>query len=227
MDINKQNQNKKKNKRRITILTLLLLLLLAISAGGSYSWKVKSIAFPVPPTPLNIKNGKINAQGVSANGGKWTYDIIAGTTANPDIVGVPMDGGSPSRAVIGGVITGSISNARPGDAFNLGTTASPFQISNTGNLTIKAQVAPNSASTSLPSLTAAGWKLYINGSLWDGSSTVTIATLAPGASTNLAVRLEYPTTSTVATQDLTTGSIDLNDLFTLTVTQENNPGWTQ
>jgi len=168
-----------------------------------------------------------------------------------DIVGVDPTGATAGKMAVGApLLTGTISNARPGDALVLGVAggAEGINVTNSSSLTVKLKVVAKTDQATIDKIAAlatAGWKMYVNGNVADVTNPATLqtaldsvaTTLAPGASigTPIKIRLELPLTTTDAKQGLVldtdtgtagTQAFDVSSLFTIMATQENNPGWT-
>ena len=172
-----------------------------------------------------------------------------------DISGVSSTGADASgRKAIGAELTsGTISNARPGDALVVGTASSDegiFVTNNTSSLTVKVKVEVNKtaeAENTIKYLDQAGWIMYIDGTkVNDGSGTLNLDTiqtaldslatvLNPNESiTNkIKIRLELPLLTGNAFENKSVGTggtqaaFDVSTLFKITATQENNPGWSE
>lgn len=164
--------------------------------------------------------------------------------------------GSYYRWKIGAPVISTIKYARPGDAFVMGKTAAyggditntGLTIKNTSNLTVKVKIAANSdagQTDTFAALAKAGWKFYVGkkgGTLAEATDLTSLnsalntalsgQTWGPNATLVLDIRLELPLTTdnTKQTEKTTSGTvsnIDLSKLFTITATQENNPGWNE
>ena len=170
-----------------------------------------------------------------------------------------------TRAAIGDPVTGRITLARPGDAFVLGTAVSSGADTNTGlevlnastlttkvNIVVKDDAGKDAATTELTKLFAGGWKLYAaidtkkSGAAYTDNAYTEIdtidklislapATLNPGESVKIRLRVELPLVTDNSKQDPTRTKnnaetvapteVDLMKLFDIKVTQENNPGY--
>lgn len=195
-----------------------------------------------------------------------SIDMIGlGATATENAAGTTDAGGgitnastwavvvnSYSRWKIGTPVIGTISYARPGDAFVMGTAVAGgaaggeqgLVIKNTSNLTVKVKVAAaaNAADT-FTALSNAGWVFYAGkqgGAITQYTDSATFITALNNILNTetweqnhvltLDIRLELPVLTDNTKKGLSVSqgavtSFDLNNLFTITATQENNPGW--
>lgn len=164
--------------------------------------------------------------------------------------------GSYYRWKIGAPVIGTIKYARPGDAFVMGqavayggdTTNTGLTIKNTSNLTVKVEITANSdagQTDTFAALSSAGWKFYIGKkgqTLAEAHDTTSLdsalntalsgQTWGPNSTLALDIRLELPLTTNNTEQAshtayVSASNIDLSKLFTITATQENNPGWNE
>lgn len=183
--------------------------------------------------------------------GNRSPDIVLGTktvATNGSLVN------GLKRMDIGTEVDGEIKNARPGDAIVMGGkgTDSGLKVTNNSNLTVKVKLTLKDSNSinELTKLTTAGWQLWVGGKLIDTSDLSseaafaakipTLATLAPGTSTDEAksVRLELPLETDNNYQSKSADpsipqdekivkvtDFNINNLFRIVATQENNPGW--
>lgn len=205
-------------------------------------------------TPWVYDVARISGESLYGAGGKYS-DLNAFIAANrsPDITinGVSPNTSNGSlvgsenfyRMNIGTKVDGEVTRARPGDAFVLGSFngsgdfVGGLVIKNTSNLRVKVKLVPKDASsqTSLQELLDGGWKLYIDGNpiavsdLSSSTFAIELGSIEAAAVTNAKViRLELPPTTdnTYQNKSISTSTgFDINNIFKIVATQENNPGW--
>lgn len=157
--------------------------------------------------------------------------------------GTQENGENFYRINIGTKVNGAVTKARPGDAFvlgsfdNLGNFKGGLVIENKSNLRIKVKLVPkdSTAQASLQELLDAGWKLYVDSSpillsdVTGSGSAIDLGSIAASEVTNAKViRLELPPTTdnNYENESISTSTgFDINNLFQIVATQENNPGW--
>lgn len=176
-----------------------------------------------------------------------------GTNRSIDMLG--LGGAKVDRWPIGAPVTGAVTLARPGDAFVMGTAVeggdtsganTGLNITNSSTLTVKVNFIAKTdanATDTFAALLNAGWKFYAGkqggllteytsaSDLATGMNTILNAeTWTNGHAVKLDIRLELPLTTiddfqsdAVVSGDVT--SFNLNNLFTIKATQENNPKW--
>lgn len=170
-------------------------------------------------------------------------DITIGGTGPSATNGTQETGESFYRMNIGTKVNGDVTKARPGDAFVLGSfdSSGDFKgglvIENKSNLRVKVKLVPKdtSAQASLQELLNAGWKLYIDSnpiSLSDVTSSGFVIDLGSIAASQVTdakvIRLELPPTTDDNYENAsisTSNGFDINNIFKIVATQENNPGW--
>jgi predicted ribosomally synthesized peptide with SipW-like signal peptide len=196
-------------------------------------------------------NGKIDEGDTDYN----TKYVIP--NRSKDIVGVSavgigtVDPETGRYAAGAPLTTGTISNARPGDALVLGVAGAGTEginITNASNLTVKVKIAAKTDATTtntINALATAGWVLFVNGNATPVTDVASLQSALDATTNSLAagqslaspikIRLELPLLTTdayegkvldVDTVTAGTQALDISSLFTIIATQENNPGWT-
>lgn len=200
------------------------------------------------------KHRSIDMIGLGAVSTENAAGTTADTNGKKNSVDWAANVNSYYRWKIGAPVIGAIKYARPGDAFVMGQaaaygdgTAAPnagLVIKNTSNLTVKVNVtAAGNAADTFTALSNAGWVFYVGkqggpiNQYTDSATFITAVNNILKSETweqnhvlTLNIRLELPVLTDNGKKDLSVSqnavtSFDLNNLFTITATQENNPGW--